>query len=129
MIAVHQTPLTAAQILLLNGTPAEVLPAPLTGYINIILGVSINYTYVSAAFATHTTLQILDASTTPTIIYSDTTALVATSNINTPMSKATAAFCLFATINDLKITVGTGNPTAGTSTIVVSVIFDQKLIA
>lgn len=130
MIQVHQTSITSAQVLLLNTTPIIVLPTPPVGYINNILGVSINLVYNSVAYATHTTLDVYDTfASTALAFFSDALVLARTANSNAPFLKQyDPSQGILSTTGSISIYVAAGNPTAGNSPIVISVIYEQVII-
>lgn len=57
-IRVKEVTVTSAQLLALNDSPAEILPAPGSGKVYDILGVLIKYTYEGIAYANANSLQI-----------------------------------------------------------------------
>ena len=102
--------LTNAQILLLNGTPITIIPAPGANKYIKVLGISSIYIYGGGAYATNTTLNYIEGGSN--VIASDAVSLVATGNTFYSPSLAAAAF----SDNSAVIAkVATGNPTAGNS--------------
>jgi hypothetical protein len=71
--------LTSSQILALNTTAISLLVAPGTGKIYEVLSVKGRINFVTAAYATHTELDIIDA-TTGNVLFKDASALLASTS-------------------------------------------------
>jgi hypothetical protein len=117
--------ITSAQVLALNGTPLTIVAAPGSGkYIDVVSATS-QMTYVSAAYATNTTLQLINDGATVAQAQ-DTAILISTVTKNTKFQQVTAATAGQTQIianTALQVKVGTGNPITGDSAIKVSVIY------
>lgn len=111
--------LSSAQILALNGTPIQLLAAPGSGKIYELMSVSGRMNFLTAAYATHTALDITDA-TTGDILFSDTgTLLAATSTkVATVIPNANSGAGVVKTSNGaINAAVATGNPATGAGTL------------
>ncbi|KKK72585.1 hypothetical protein LCGC14_2902390, partial [marine sediment metagenome] len=102
-----------AQILLLNGTPIELVPAPGAGKVIIPIMTVLSFTWNSIAYTTNTDLHLIydtgssfDIATT---ILSVTADFIKSLPITGPSSGG------LLQDKKLSITVGTGNPAAGDS--------------
>lgn len=122
--SIKKTSLTSLQILALNSTPIELLPAPGAGMAYQIEDVYVRYNHVSAAYATNTTLIFRFGSNTT--FASNSTILTSVANRTSYIVKAAAAGTTLEQIasntNFLAI-VGTGNPTGGDGTIDIYVFY------
>jgi hypothetical protein len=108
--------LTSAQILQLNTTPIELLPAPGVGKMNFLLDAEVRFNLVSTAYTTNLTLQI----TCGSVIASNASILTSITNRfgNIAKSAVSGAGTQFYTENTaMNVTVGTGNPLAGNGTL------------
>lgn len=115
--------LTTAQILALNGTPQTIIAAPGSGkYIEIISATS-KMTFVSAAYATNTTLQLINDGATIAQLQ-DTAILLSTVNKISKfqdVTPATAGQTQILENTAIQLKVATGNPITGDSDITVLV--------
>lgn len=114
-----------ASILTLNGTPLTIVAAPGSGKYIEVISASCAMTYVSAAYATNTTLQLINEGA-GTAQLQNTGALIGTVTKNTKFvdsAAAAAGASQIITNTALQVKVATGNPTAGDSNIVVKVIY------
>jgi len=117
--------IVAANVLLLNGTPLTIIAAPGAGKYIEIISASASMTFVSAAYATNTTLQLINSGA-GTAQFNNTGALIGTVTKNTNFVPATAAAAgaTQATTNTaVTVSVATGNPTAGDSILKVMVCY------
>lgn len=108
--------LSSAEILALNGTPKQIVAAPGAGKIIVPSMFVINYSFLTAAYATNTNMQYGNPSGTYVTIFDLTAAA----------SKITTAAATGTTVIDnekLEIKVATGNPTAGSGTATVGVYY------
>lgn len=123
--------ITTAQILALNSTPITIVAAPgASKYIEVV-SASANMTYVSAAYATNTTLQLINTGADVPQV-TNTTILISTTSKNTKFidgQTPTAGQTQIITNTALQVKVGTGNPTAGDSDITVYVLYRIITIA
>ena len=120
-----KTSLTSAQILNLNTTPVVLVPAAGTGTIIQPLSFLLVYTYGTAAYDTHTTLQVVSNGNN-NIVYSSIGIL--SSSVNTLESVPTGGTNTSSTISDIvnqsvDAYVTAGNPLTGDGTLVVYTTF------
>ena len=114
-----------ASVLTLNATPLTIVSAPGSGKYIEIISASCSMTYVSAAYATNTTLQLINEGATAAQLH-NTAALIGTTTKNTKFIDATAAAAggtQAITNTALQVKVATGDPTAGDSDIKVKVTY------
>ncbi len=108
--------LKSVDILALNSTPIELIPAPGAGKFIEVLGVQGNLLFNSAAYATNTHLQIIDK-VLGTEIAGDASALLAAVanllGIICPVSSLTAV--AISENSAVDVTVKTGDPITGDS--------------
>ncbi len=113
------TSLSSADILALNDTPIEIIPAPGAGKVIQVLSVTGALTFDSAAYATHTELDIIDT-TSGDVLFEDTgTLLAATGDIVAQVeANGNSHVALEVTENgSVSATVATGNPATGDGTL------------
>ena len=119
--------LTSAQILALNTTPITIVSAPgASKYIEVISATG-EYTFVTAAYATNTTLQLIYTGATRYIGYNGailtgTVDLIYQFNVGPLLGAATTATQVL-TNTALQVKVETGNPTGGSGTVKVKVLY------
>jgi len=120
-IRVAEVTLSSAQVLALNGTPIEVVPAPGVGRANLVLVAVASVAFVSAAYATNTTLTVGYGGAG---ILSITGILAATSS-KVAMAAGTIAAVATATAQNAAIVVSaaSGNPATGDSPVTISVLY------
>jgi hypothetical protein len=117
--------LTSSQILNLNSTPITLLAAPGSGKTYEVLGILTRMNFVSAAYATNTTLQVL---------YSGAALVVATNSniINATVDKigkmalaaiSAAGSTQYLENTALNLNVGGGNPTTGDGTLDIYITY------
>lgn len=110
----------AAQVLTLNGTPVEVVPAPGVGRANLALVAVASVAYVSAAYATNTSLTVGHAGVGITI----TGILAATSSKIAAGAGTFAAVATTALQNAaITVSVASGNPITGDSPVTITVLY------
>jgi hypothetical protein len=117
--------ISSAQILALNGTPLTIVSAPGAGYYIDVVSATSQMTFGSAAYATNTTLQLINTGAAVAQMQ-DTAILLSTVNKNTKFSSVTAAAAGQTQVivnTDLQVKVATANPITGDSAIKVSVIY------
>lgn len=122
MIQVKQVTLSPTIILALYATPVVALAAPPSGFVNNILGISHDMTYVSAAYATATKFKygVSDG----TDVYEELNCLPATANVNLPTVKKLSTQSVFSTTKDFYVTTDAAAIT-GDSTINAYIIYEQ----
>lgn len=115
----------AASVLTLNATPLTIVAAPGSGKYIEVISASSSMTFVSAAYATNTTLRLInDGATIPQL--QDTAILLSSVTKNTKFKDVTSAAAgqtQIITNTALKVDVATGNPTAGDSILIVKVVY------
>lgn len=110
--------LTSAQILALNGTPIQLLAAPSAGTVYQILGVMGRINFLTAAYATNTELDVIDA-TTSDILFSDASSLLAATSTKVAVltPKTPAAGTIVTAAGAINAKVATGNPITGAGSV------------
>lgn len=120
-----------ASVLTLNASPLTIVAAPGSGkYIEVISATS-QITYVAAAYATNTTLQLI-CNGADVAQVQDTAILISTVTKNTKFQQVTAATAGQTQIianTALQVKVATGNPVTGDSDITVTVIYAIRDVA
>lgn len=117
--------IASASVLTLNGTPITIVAAPGAGKYIEVVSASSSMTFVSAAYATNTTLQLICEGADVAQLQ-DTAILISTVTKNTKfkdVTSATAGQTQIITNAPLQVKVATGNPTAGDSILKVKVIY------
>lgn len=117
--------LTSGQIKALNGSPLTIVAGPGSGKYIEAISASAAMTFVSAAYATNTTLQIICESADVAQLQ-NTSMLISTITKNTKfidVAAATAGQTQIITGAGLQVKVATGNPATGDSTMVVKVLY------
>ena len=111
----------------LNTTPITIVSAPgASKYIEVISATG-EYTFVTAAYATNTTLQLIYTGATRYIGYNGailtgTVDLIYQFNVGPLLGAATTATQVL-TNTALQVKVETGNPTGGSGTVKVKVLY------
>ncbi len=119
-IKVAEVTIPTAEVLTLNGTPVVVVPAPGVGRANIVLLAAASVAFVSAAYATNTSLTIGHAGVGITI----TGILAATSSKIAAGAGTFAAVATTAAQNAaITVSVASGNPATGDSPVTVTVLY------
>ena len=117
--------IATASVLTLNATPLTIVAAPGAGKYIEVISASSTMTFVSAAYATNTTLQLIcDGATIAQL--QDTAILLSTVTKNTKFKDVTSAAAGETQIianTALKVKIAAGNPITGDSGIVVKVIY------
>lgn len=112
--------ISSAEILDLNTTPKELIPAPGAGKVIQVLSILSNYTYGTVTYATATDLEYLyGAATTST--YTDATSLASTVNLLAyPTAEPPGE--VYSNSN-LNLHVQSANPTAGDGTLDIYITY------
>ena len=113
-----------ASVLTLNTTPLEIVAAPAAGYAIEVISFSMSLNYNSAAYATNTTLILItDTANTyqASTLIKNTTTSIRRGVINSTPASATTNQLIAG--KSLKVSVDSGNPTAGNSDIKVYVLY------
>lgn len=120
-IRVAEVTLSSAQVLAANGTPIEVVPAPGVGRANLIIVAYASVAFVSAAYATNTTLTVGYGGVG---LLSIAGILAATAS-KVAMAAGTIPAVAIATAQNAAIvaSVATGNPITGDSPVTVTVMY------
>lgn len=111
--------LTSAQILALNSTPISLLPAPGAGLMYEVISVKGRINFLTAAYATHTELDITDA-TTGDILFKDTATLLAATSTKLatiPPNINSNAGVVVTANGAINAAVAVGNPATGAGTV------------
>ena len=117
--------ITSAQILALNSTPLTIVAAPGAGYYIEVISATSQMTFVAAAYAANTTIQLINSGSTIAQLQ-DTAILLSTINKKTKFKDVTSAAAGETQILEntaLTIKALTGNPTTGDSAIKVIVTY------
>lgn len=113
--------IATAAVLTLNGTPVTIIAAPGAGKYIEIISASASMTFVSAAYATNTTLRLRCNGATIGQLQ-DTAILLSSVSKNTRFKDVTSAAAgetQIITNTAVVVDVATGNPTTGDSTLVI----------
>ena len=117
--------LTSAQILALNTTPQTIIAAPGSGKWIEVISATTDMNFDTAAYATNTTLQLINDGATIAQLQ-DTSCLIATVDKVTKfqdVTPATAGQTQIIKNTAVQLKVATGDPTAGSGTLTVHVIY------
>ena len=116
--------IATADVLHLNTTPIEVVAAPGVGYAIEVISASMKMVYVSATYATNTSLELLTAGATnsqaSTVIKNSASTIRRFADATTLASATATQLVENAALN---VTVASGDPTAGDSDITVYVTY------
>jgi hypothetical protein len=118
--------LTSAEILTLNTTPITIVAAPGAGkYIEVISATG-EYTFITAAYTANTVLQLINTGATNPIainqaILTGTVNLIYQFNVAASTTQVTATQILTNTA--LQVKVQTGNPSLGSGTVKIKVLY------
>lgn len=120
-IRVAEVTLSTAQVLAANSTPIEVVPAPGVGRANIPVIVIASVAFVSAAYATNTSLTVGYGGAGIITI----TGILAATSSKVAMAAGTVPAVTTATAQNaaINVSVATGNPITGDSPVTVSVMY------
>jgi hypothetical protein len=112
--------IATADVLTLNTTPIEIVAAPGAGYAIEVISASMNMVYVSATYATNTSLELITAGATnsqaSTVIKNSASTIRRFADATTLASATATQLVENAALN---VTVASGDPTAGDSDITV----------
>jgi hypothetical protein len=116
--------IASADVLQLNTTPIEIVAAPGAGYAIEVISASMKMVYVSATYATNTSLELLTAGATnsqaSTVIKNSASTIRRFADATTLASATATQLVDNAALN---VTVASGDPTAGDSDITVYVTY------
>lgn len=118
--------ITTSQVLVLNGTPLEIVAAPGAGYAIEVDKASFKLTYNSIAYATNTDLEIITDTATIAQRKTSSGAINGTVTQHIIMGEIPSAGATDTQIienKSLKVQVPTGNPTAGNSGIKIYITY------
>ena len=116
--------IATADVLHLNTTPIEIVAAPGAGYAIEVISASMKMVYVSATYATNTSLELLTTGATNS--QASTTIKNSASTIRRFADATTLASATATQLVDnaaLNVTVASGDPTAGDSDITIYVTY------
>jgi hypothetical protein len=112
--------IATADVLTLNTTPIEIVAAPGAGYAIEVISASMKMVYVSATYATNTSLELITAGATnsqaSTVIKNSASTIRRFADATTLASATATQLVENAALN---VTVASGDPTAGDSDITV----------
>lgn len=114
-----------ASVLTLNGTPLTIVAAPGAGKYIEVVSASCTMTFVSAAYATNTTLQLICTGADIAQVQ-DTAILISTVTKNTKfkdVTSATAGQTQIITNAALQVKIATGNATLGDSNLIIKCLY------
>lgn len=125
MVQVIQSIYVPTGVISMFAAPVIVLPAPPAGFINNILGISHDMTFVSAAYTTATKFKygVSDGSD----VYEESNCLPSVLNVNLPALKKNSSQSVFSTTKALYVTTDL-LAAAGDSTINAYIIYEQVQI-
>jgi hypothetical protein len=116
--------IATADVLTLNTTPIEIVAAPGAGYAIEVISASMKMVYVSATYATNTSLELLTAGATnsqaSTVIKNSASTIRRFADATTLASATATQLVENAALN---VTVASGDPTAGDSDITIYVTY------
>ena len=116
--------IASADVLTLNTTPIEIVAAPGAGYAIEVISASMKMVYVSATYATNTSLELLTAGATnsqaSTVIKNSASTIRRFADATTLASATATQLVENAALN---VTVASGDPTAGDSDITIYVTY------
>ncbi len=117
--------IAVADVKLLNDTPLTIVAAPGAGKYIEVVSASSSLTFVSAAYAANTTLQLICLGA-DVAQAQDTSILISSVSKNTrfkDVTSATAGQTQIITNTALQVKVATGNPTTGDSIVIVKILY------
>jgi hypothetical protein len=116
--------IATADVLHLNTTPIEIVAAPGAGYAIEVISASMKMVYVSATYATNTSLELITAGATnsqaSTVIKNSASTIRRFADATTLSSATATQLVENAALN---VTVASGDPTAGDSDITIYVTY------
>jgi len=116
--------IATADVLTLNTTPIEIVAAPGAGYAIEVISASMKMVYVSATYATNTSLELITAGATnsqaSTVIKNSASTIRRFADATTLASATATQLVDNAALN---VTVASGDPTAGDSDITIYVTY------
>ena len=116
--------IASADVLHLNTTPIEIIAAPGVGYAIEVISASMKMVYVSATYATNTSLELITAGATnsqaSTVIKNSASTIRRFADATTLASATATQLVDNAALN---VTVSSGDPTAGDSDITIYVTY------
>lgn len=125
-LATVQKTLTSVQILALNATPIEVIPAPGANKLLKVVSAVCIMTYSTAAYATQTTVNLI--TDTATVEQGSFTAVLAATASKTqgfvPQGTVAAGGTQLIANKSVKAQVPTADPTAGSGTAKIIVTYE-----
>lgn len=127
-IKVKKTTLSVSDILGLYGGDEIILPAPPSGSVNNILGVSWAMTFVTTPWETGVTWRCYSDNISASYIYTSNTNYQSSANMSGTFAKATAGVLPFVTTQNFYITVNNGSLSAGDSPIDIFVIYETVVL-
>ncbi len=121
LLSVAQLTVSSAQILALNTTPLTIVAAQGSGIAIVVHRAVMDYTFLTAAYSTNTGLALItDTATNPQGLNQISASASCASAFGYDSSSGYASSQILAN-KALKLQIQTGNPTAGSGTMVVTV--------
>lgn len=121
-VLVASLAISSAQILALNTTPLDLVAAPGAGKIILPLQAIANYTFLTGAYTTNLTLQLLQDTGTQPLMTNDNVLGHSASNIGLFEPNATALTQIVAN-KKLQVKVATGDPAAGSGSLKIQLAY------
>ncbi len=119
------TTIASADVLALNSSPIELVPAPAMGKAIQVVSVMGKMAFLTAAYATHTELDIVDT-VSGSVLFKDTgTLLAATGNIvaTVPANVNSNAGLEVTEAGSVSATVATGDPITGAGDLTIYTLY------
>jgi hypothetical protein len=128
MIVTKKITLTPAQIYALFVTPYVALAAPPAGYVNNILGVSIDKVYNTLAYAVATTLGFGVRNMPANAVFQDGNVLAGTADYAVAVQNPSGWAGFFSTEEDFIIQTD-ATATTGNSDIIIYITYELKILS
>lgn len=127
-IQVKKVTISTAEILNLVAAPKQLLPAPATGYANVILSITEKMIFNTVGYDGTGLLYAYTEALSITTIFNDNQRFRSTVNVCVPFIKSNSSYPPAVIIDALLLSV-TNLPTVGDSPIDVYVVYEEKLIS
>lgn len=124
-ILVQETDLTQAQILAISTTPIQILPAPAAGYVNVVLGVSLDMVYTGTPYVSADALVISSLPAMGQSILNDDGVFTTNSDASFPFGNTARQLVPFSTKRALYVN-SNSNPIGAGSPITLFTLYETK---